>query len=59
MEGGARNIIANAVWDESHDIRDCMKIGSLAKSTRDVEFILDKFFEPNARQGEFQVLRGN
>jgi MoxR-like ATPase len=59
IDGALAGVIANAVWDKSHDIRDCMKIGSLAKSTKDVEFILDKFFEPNARQGEFQVLRGN
>jgi hypothetical protein len=37
-------VVANAVWNKSQDIRDCIKIGTLAKSTKDVEFIVDKFF---------------
>src|SRR5947209_4758047 len=44
VPGGVARVVANAVWNKSQDIRDCMKIGSLAKSTTDVEFIVDKFF---------------
>jgi len=47
--------IADAVWKKSQDIRDCRKIGALAKSTEDVEFIIDKFLWPMTRQGEIQT----
>jgi Holliday junction DNA helicase RuvB len=35
------NAIADAVWNKlrSKDIRDCIKIGRLAKSRQDVEWI--------------------
>jgi MoxR-like ATPase len=46
IEGGVGSVIANAVWNRSQDIRDCIKIGSLAKNTSDVEFIVDNFFGP-------------
>jgi Holliday junction resolvasome RuvABC ATP-dependent DNA helicase subunit len=46
IDGAVANIIADAVWNKSQDVRDCMKIGTLSKSTKDVEFILDKFFWP-------------
>jgi replication-associated recombination protein RarA len=39
-------VIANAVWNKSQDIRDCIKIGALAKTISDVEFIVDKFLAP-------------
>jgi hypothetical protein len=32
--------IANTVWNKSQDIRDCIKIGALAKTIEDVEFIV-------------------
>ena len=37
--------IANAVWSKmkSKDIRDCLKIGRLAKSEQDVDWIVDTF----------------
>jgi len=37
--------IANAVWSKmkSKDIRDCLKIGRLAKSEQDVNWIVDTF----------------
>ena len=44
IEREAGNIIADAVWNKSQDIRDCIKLCTLAKSTKDVEFIVDKFF---------------
>jgi Holliday junction DNA helicase RuvB len=37
--------IANAVWwkMKSKDIRDCLKIGRLAKSEQDINWIVDTF----------------
>jgi hypothetical protein len=32
IEGGLASIIAEAVWKKSQDIRDCVKIGTMAKS---------------------------
>jgi len=43
-------VIADAVWIKSRDIRDCMKIGNMAKNISDVEFIVDNFFDQS--QGE-------
>ncbi len=40
------DVIANAVWNKSQDIRDCIKIGTLVKTTKDVEFIVEKFLGP-------------
>lgn len=37
-------LIADAVWNKSRDIRDCVKIGKMAKNISDVEFIIDNFF---------------
>jgi hypothetical protein len=48
------SVIANAVWNKSQDIRDCIKIGNLVKSTKDVEFIVDKFFGPKTRHSQIQ-----
>lgn len=55
VQGGVASVIANAVWNKSQDMRDCIKIGTLAKSTKDVEFIVDTFFWPKTRQGEIQT----
>jgi ATP-dependent Lon protease len=49
IEAQVVGAIAGAVWNKSQDIRDCIKIGTLAKSTKDVEFIVDKFFWPKTR----------
>jgi len=38
---------ANAIWDRSANIRDCVKIGRMAKSIEDVMFIVDKFLKHN------------
>jgi len=46
VERGVVNVVANAVWNKSQDIRDCIKIGTLAKSPKDVEFIVHEFFGP-------------
>jgi holliday junction DNA helicase RuvB len=37
-------LIANAVWNNTRDTRDCIKIGAIAKTMSDVEFIVDKFY---------------
>jgi Holliday junction DNA helicase RuvB len=37
------NVIANAVWSKSQDIRDCIKIGTMAKSIEDVKFLVETF----------------
>jgi hypothetical protein len=34
VEGDVANIIANAVWNKSRDIRDCVRIGKLARSDK-------------------------
>lgn len=52
VEEGVAGIIADAVWNKSRNIRDCVKIGTIAKTTTDVEFIVDKFLVPKTRQGE-------
>jgi holliday junction DNA helicase RuvB len=56
IEAHVASAIASAVWKKSQDIRDCIKIGILAKSTQDVEFIAHEFFRPKNRQGEIQTL---
>jgi holliday junction DNA helicase RuvB len=37
------SVIAYAVWNKSRDIRDCIKIGRLARSEEDVDFLVDMF----------------
>jgi hypothetical protein len=44
-EEGLASIIAEAVWKKSQDIRDCVKIGTIAKSYGNVEFILSNFLK--------------
>ena len=39
--------VANAIWDKSANIRDCVKIGRMAKSLEDVMFIVDNFLRHN------------
>ena len=41
MEREAANLIASAVWTKSRDIRDCIKIGSMAKTIEDVDFLVN------------------
>jgi Holliday junction DNA helicase RuvB len=36
-------IIVDATWNKSQDIRDCVRIGALAKSIEDVKFIVNNF----------------
>ena len=38
---------SNAIWDRSANIRDCVKIGRMAKSVEDVMFIVDNFLKHN------------
>ena len=45
-EGEVASVIAEAVWNTSQDIRDCVKIGAIAKSTEDISFVLDTFVKP-------------
>jgi Holliday junction DNA helicase RuvB len=45
IEEGLASIIAEVVWKKSQDIRDCVKIGTMAKSHSDVEFILSTFLK--------------
>jgi hypothetical protein len=42
-------VIANAVWNKSRDIRDCVRIGKLARSVDDVGFIVDTFLNSNSK----------
>jgi holliday junction DNA helicase RuvB len=41
--------------NKSQDVRDCVRVGTLAKSTKDVEFIVNKFFGSKTRQVEIQT----
>jgi replication-associated recombination protein RarA len=34
-------VIADAVWNKSQDIRDCLKIGTLAKTIQDAHFLIN------------------
>ena len=43
----ARTIV-DAIWNKSQDMRDCVRIGALAKSVGDVKFILDNFLKPSS-----------
>jgi len=43
--------IADAVWNASKNIRDCVRIGRLAKTEEDVEFLIDKFITPGGGTG--------
>jgi holliday junction DNA helicase RuvB len=36
---------ANAIWDKSANVRDCVKIGRMARSLEDVIFIADNFLK--------------
>jgi MoxR-like ATPase len=36
-------IVADAVWNTSRNLRDSMRIGELARSQEDVNFIIEKF----------------
>lgn len=38
--------VADSVWSTSRDIRDCVRIGKLARSEEDVKFLIDKFINP-------------
>lgn len=46
VEREVANVISNSVWNKSRDVRDCVKIGAMARTTSDVEFIVDKFLGP-------------
>ena len=35
--------IADAVWNRSKNLRDCVRIGRLARTEEDVEFLVDRF----------------
>jgi len=43
VEQDVANIIANAVWNKSRDIRECVRIGALAKSVEDASFLVQNF----------------
>ncbi|HET7390846.1 MAG TPA: AAA family ATPase [Nitrososphaeraceae archaeon] len=47
IEEGVASVIANAVWNKSRDIRDCVRIGKLAGSVEDVGFIVSTFLGTN------------
>jgi Holliday junction DNA helicase RuvB len=40
--------IADAVWSTSKNLRDCVRIGRLARTEEDVEFLVDKFINRGA-----------
>ena len=50
--GDVASMIANAVWNKSQDIRDCVRIGKLAKSVEDVKFVVDTFLSNNRKIDE-------
>jgi holliday junction DNA helicase RuvB len=36
-------IIADTVWNTSRNLRDCVRIGKIARSEEDVNFLIEKF----------------
>ena len=43
VERRVASVMADAVWAKSQDIRDCVQIGTIAKSIDDVRFLVDSF----------------
>jgi len=43
IEKAVTSFIADAVWNKSQDIRDCVRIGTLAKSIEDIRFLVETF----------------
>jgi len=41
VNGGHAGVIAGAVWNNSRDIRDCVKIGKLVRSEEDLGFLVN------------------
>jgi hypothetical protein len=39
--------IADAIWDTSRNIRDCIRIGRMGKSVDDIQFLVDNFLNYN------------
>ena len=37
------NEIANEVWGKSRNIRDCVRVGRMAKSVDDIQFLIGTF----------------
>ena len=44
--------IADAVWNTSKNIRDCVRIGRLARTVEDVKFLIDKFITSSEGTGD-------
>jgi Holliday junction DNA helicase RuvB len=44
--------IAGAIWVTSKNLRDCVRIGALARTEEDVEFLVDKFITPGGGAGD-------
>ena len=42
--------IADRVWANSRNIRDCVRIGKMAKSVDDIQFLVDTFLKSNNTQ---------
>jgi hypothetical protein len=43
VQEGVASVKANAVWNKSRDIRDCVRISAMAKSIEDVNFLVQTF----------------
>jgi hypothetical protein len=41
---------ADSVWSTCRNIRDCVRIGKMAKSTEDVYWLVNSFFNNNHNQ---------
>ncbi|PWU81737.1 MAG: hypothetical protein DLM72_05405 [Candidatus Nitrosopolaris wilkensis] len=54
--GGVASVIPNSVWNNTRDVRDCVRISTLAKSTKDVEFIVNQFFGHKTRQETVRLI---
>ena len=52
VEGEVASVTANAVWNKSRDIRDCIRISKLARSVEDVEFVVDTFLSNDRKIDE-------
>jgi MoxR-like ATPase len=43
LDNDIARIIAKAIWNTSRKLSDCVRIGKLARSVEDVNFIIEKF----------------
>ena len=43
IDGSVAKVIANAVWNKSRDIRECVRACTMTKSIEDINFLVETF----------------